>query len=66
MVTIYILTDYPYHDNENYFGAYTSEKEAREAMAAFVVDPANNWRPSRIVPIPLGQHAAIVPNVHEG
>jgi hypothetical protein len=66
MTTIYILTDEPYHDNESFFGAYTSEEKAREAMAAFVVDPSNNWRPSHIVAMRLDQPAALVRNMHEG
>jgi hypothetical protein len=48
---IYILTDDPYHDNELIFGAYSTEEKARAAQAAFVVDPSNNWTPSRIVAV---------------
>jgi hypothetical protein len=54
---IYILTDNPYHDNETYYGAYTSEDKAREAAKAFVVDPKNNWEPAVIVAMPLDQPA---------
>lgn len=48
-MTIYLLTDDPYHDNEMYFGAYSTEEKARAAKIAFVVDPENNWRPDRII-----------------
>lgn len=38
---IYILTDGAWHDNENYFGAYTTEEKARQAMETFI--PHNEY-----------------------
>lgn len=55
---IYILAHCPYHDNEIYFGAYTTELAARAAMAAFQPDPQTNWSPTDIIKLPLDQPAA--------
>lgn len=56
---IYILTDEPYHDNENYFGAYTTRDKAMAAMAAYRINPTNNWAPTRIVELELDAPPAL-------
>jgi hypothetical protein len=63
MTTIYILTSSDYHDGNRYFGAYSSEQKAQEAMDAYVPPPDKIYegRPSIIVAMPLDQPASLVP-----
>lgn len=53
---IYILTHSPYHDNDWYFGAYSTAEKARAALAAFKMIRGEN-HPDTIVEINIDEPA---------
>lgn len=49
---IYILTDDPWHENETYFGAYTTQEKAFEAIKNFIPDKTYcSYKPKRVLEI---------------